>query len=78
MTALSKSFPDSIVAALCLTCGARDDHRADGYCKNGHDDWLELWDVEQQNSFFKRALRQSGLTAEELKSRFMDGKSFKW
>ncbi|MCY4781768.1 hypothetical protein ORI89_19130 [Sphingobacterium sp. UT-1RO-CII-1] len=45
------------ISCICLTCGIRNNHSEEnGYCQNGHDDWLEYRDVLYKNETFKRAM----------------------
>lgn len=58
---------------ICVTCGVRDDHSNEfGFCQNGHDDWLELKDVQEQNEFFLRAAIRFGLTDSQLVRKFSE------
>lgn len=57
---------------ICLTCGIRNDFtHPDGYCQNGHDNWLEGRDVRQRNATFQLACSLSGMTASDLTKAFM-------
>ena len=39
---------EDMILCVCLTCGVRNNHSTDdGYCQNGHDDWLEYIDFKQ-------------------------------
>lgn len=54
-------------SCICLTCGVRNDHsHPDGFCQNGHDNWLEYRDLKQRNATFKLACHLTGFTEEEL------------
>lgn len=57
------------IPALCLTCGVRDDRLTD-VCCNGHDNWLEQIDIDQDNEFYHSALKQLGYSSEVFKNMF--------
>lgn len=62
-----------IISCICLSCGVRNDHStSDGFCKNGHDNWLEYRDIYLKNEFFDYALKITGLTADQLIKAFLD------
>lgn len=62
-----------IISCICLTCGIRNDHtEPHGFCQNGHDNWLEYRDVINKNEHFKKALKITGLSAEEFTDVFMN------
>lgn len=62
-----------IISCVCMTCGIRNDHsHPDGFCQNGHDDWLEYGDVKAKNQFFKRACKITGMTEKEFTERFLN------
>lgn len=73
-----------IISCICLTCGIRNDHtHPDGFCQNGHDDWLEYRDVmliEGAEPWpLKRALKLTRMTEHEFKTFFLNNeyKQFK-
>lgn len=43
-TDMKKTTPFIPANAICLRCGTTKEHPETGYCKNGHDDWLEAKD----------------------------------
>lgn len=64
-----------------MTCGIRNDLEnptEDGYCKNGHDNWLEYRDVmgveggDENKIIVKKAARRFKLSVAELKKKFLD------
>lgn len=58
-------------SCICLTCGVRNDHsHPDGFCQNGHDDWLEYRDVIRANETFERAKKVFGTTEPDLTALF--------
>ena len=60
-------------SCICMTCGVRNDHSTEnGYCQNGHDNWLEYRDVHQKNNFFKKASKIFGISGQELERLFID------
>lgn len=62
-----------IINCVCMTCGVRNDHSTDnGYCRNGHDNWLEYYDVVNKNEFFKDTCIAFKMTEEELTEKFMN------
>lgn len=72
---MKKQTIDLNASPICLTCGIRDDHTTDnGYCQNGHDDWLELKDVKEQNEHFCRGVLLIGLAANALTERFLNSR----
>lgn len=68
------------ISCICLTCGIRNDHtHPDGFCQNGHDDWLEYRDFEMAGlkesdgmQHIERAKKATGLSKRELTTRFMN------
>lgn len=48
---------------ICITCGTNKQNPKNGYCKNGHDNWLE---PDDQAMYFNKASRKLGKTIEEL------------
>lgn len=62
-----------LISCVCMTCGIRNDHsHEDGLCQNGHDNWLEYYDVKCRNEFFEFACKKFGLTPNEMAEKFMD------
>lgn len=56
-----------------MTCGVRNDFtNPSGFCQNGHDNWLEYYDVINKNQFFKLAVEQSGMNEDKFTAAFMD------
>lgn len=53
---------------ICATCGTTDSNQENGFCINGHDDWLERRDfsISEHNQVIKRAMKTTGLSLEEL------------
>ena len=74
-----------MILCVCLTCGVRNNHSTDdGYCQNGHDDWLEYIDFQYDETYdefvtIERTMKLFGLSLEELEEQFMDNsiKQFK-
>jgi len=65
----------NIIPCICMTCGIRNDFsHENGFCQNGHDNWLEYRDVAQENEFFKRFAVTAGLSEDELRAAFLDTK----
>lgn len=65
----------TIISCVCMTCGIRNDHSTEnGYCSNGHDNWLEYRDVIARNVWFYYFMNKFNLSADELTNRFMDSK----
>lgn len=50
--------------AVCATCGTTDEDNENGFCKNGHDDWLEL--IDDANLFI-RASENLNVSVKALK-----------
>ena len=62
-----------IHSCICMTCGVRNDHSTEnGYCQNGHDNWLEYRDVYHKNEFFKKAMKIFDLSSQQLERSFVD------
>ncbi len=62
---------------MCLTCGVRNDHSTlNGYCQNGHDDWLEYRDVMliegAETGPLNRACKLTGLKRKEFRDFFLN------
>lgn len=47
--------------AVCVTCGTASARDLDGYCVNGHDNWLELSDKKEHPSLWNAVKRKSGV-----------------
>lgn len=61
------------LGCICLTCGIRNDHtNPTGYCRNDHDDWLELRDIINYNEHYERALKLTGVSDIEFEKLFLD------
>ena len=62
-----------IINCVCMVCGIRNDHsHEDGLCQNGHDDWLEYYDVVHENEFFDFACKKFNIPPQQMKKKFMD------
>lgn len=65
------------ISCVCMTCGIRNDHsRPDGFCQNGHDDWLEYRDVMlidgADHTPLARALRITRMKLPEFRRAFLN------
>lgn len=40
---------------ICLTCGTREENPENGYCVNGHDNWVEARDEEENPHLYIEA-----------------------
>lgn len=70
---LKRKFGYTFISCICMTCGERNDHSTDdGWCRNGHDNWLEYKDVLHMNEFFRDMKRRAGMTTEQLTTAFAD------
>lgn len=49
--------------AICLACGTNLENSVTGFCKNGHDDWLEEYDDAER---FEVAQNNFKLTISEI------------
>jgi hypothetical protein len=59
------------IPCVCLTCGVRDNYTSkNGYCQNGHDNWLHEDDVAARDEHFERAVKITGFTPDELERKF--------
>ena len=68
---------DKIIPCVCLTCGIRNDFSTEnGYCQNGHDDWLEYRDVflleDAPKETVNRAKKVFDMDIKTLKKTFID------
>lgn len=65
-----------IIPCICMTCGVRNDFSTDnGYCQNGHDNWLEYRDVFHTDDnfddhFLKQAMHIFNMNAQQLSRDF--------
>ena len=67
---------DFVLRAICGTCGIYDDDGETGYCKNGHDNWIELPDFYDQDlirGHIAPAEKTFGIMAYKIKEAILKG-----
>ncbi len=75
-----KSKSDEFISCVCITCGVRNDHSdPQGFCQNGHDDWLEYRDFQPEgevdnksSEVIDRAMSTFNMSYTELENQFMN------
>lgn len=58
--------------AICYKCGTAQENPDNGYCINGHDNWLEIIDDSKR---LGRAAKKFGITVEKLAEHIEHNKS---
>ncbi len=61
------------ITAICATCGTTEQNPNDGYCKKGHDDWLEARDFVHCKEQVERAINNLKMSGRKLLAKFSEG-----
>jgi hypothetical protein len=63
--------PETMPQAICGTCGTKETDQDNGYCINGHDNWVELRDFEHNIEHVRSACQNLGITMDDLVNRLI-------